>query len=115
MHAAGLSAPDPRQPDELVEMDLGQTVDATRKLQNSVGQRQDARAGHPVPDQDGDELVVAERGDPALLELLSRSIVGRQVIHLCKVRETACYTPNGMRRRLFPAIAFAIAGLACSG
>ena len=81
LNAAGLRATDAPHASQLIAVEPRETARAPCERQHLVGQSERARAWRAVADQHGEQLVVAERDDAALFQLLARTVMGSQVNH----------------------------------
>ena len=115
LYPAGLHGTNPGQLTQPVAMEPSQTVCAACQGQDLVGHGQRARACGAVADQHRQQFVVTERPHTASLQLLSRTIVRRQVDHGRRYRENAPAILFMRMRRFVCAVVLATAVVACSG
>lgn len=109
----GPGAADSGNPDEVVGRAPRQPVQPAVRGQQGVRDAQRIAATGSVAEDQRDQLVVAERRRPMVLELLARPIVGQQVFHRTTA-ERILERMSSLRRLLLSlAVLAAVAGAAC--
>ena len=103
-HARGMCSPHARNSNHLREAGARESSHAARTGEQRVRQRQCVRSRRPVPDHQGDELVVTKGGGANPRELLARSVIRRQVLHVPSVLQRSGSERAPLRRRCCPAL-----------
>ena len=95
-------AADARDARQLVGARARQPVQSTVRREELVGERQRPRSPRSVADDEGNELVVAERHRTKTPQLLARTIIGRKVLHLTRYQLSAVsYQLSAVERPAF--------------
>ena len=116
-HPARLNGSHSRYADELLATDTRETTDPAGQAEHLAGQDQRVTAAASVPDEHGQQFVVAERAGAVAVQLLSRPIVRGEFVHrispdLTANAKTAALYSSPMRRRF--AAVLVLAAAACS-